>query len=71
MSKLDEHIKIAESLFLLSEEIRDMVNTFDLVAGRRGIIEAVVEVIDSYNIEQYEMEEVRDPVLSDFENMEF
>ena len=71
MSKLDEHIKIAESLFLLSEEIRDMVNTFDLVAGRRGIIEAVVEVIDSYNIEQYEMDEVRDPVLSDFENMEF
>lgn len=69
--KLDEHIEIAEKLFLLSEEIRDMVNTFDLVEGRRCIINAVVEAIDAYKIEQYEMDEARDPVLTDFENMTF
>jgi hypothetical protein len=95
MSKLDENIKIAEKLFLLSEEIRDMVNTFDLVAGRRCIVNAVVDVIMSYNIEQQELNEALfckstkeivdktiekfasspipedDPVLTDFENMEF
>jgi len=70
--ELDDQVKFAEELFLLSEEVREMVNTLDVVNQRRYIIEALMkteealkQVKEKYSIESEELES------SMFDDMEF
>lgn len=72
VNELNEHVQFAEELFLLSEEVREMVNTLDVVNQRRYIIEAIMktqEALDKvktiYNVDNSELE------VSIFDDMEF
>lgn len=47
MSKLDENVNLAESLFTVSEEVREMVNTLQVGKQRHHIIHAIAKCISS------------------------
>lgn len=46
-NKLDENVDLAESLFTVSEEVREMVNTMEVGKQRHCIIQAIVHCLNS------------------------
>jgi hypothetical protein len=77
LSKLDENVELAEDLFNLSEEVREMVNTLEVGKQRIYIIQALVKCLEGiekttkfYKITREEIESVKF-VEEDYDNMEF
>ena len=71
ISPLDKHILLAESMFQLSEEIRDITNTLDIIGVRKDLINRFIdcqnlldECKEQYRIDDSELEE-------SFSEMEF